>query len=95
MSAYLVFTRDKMIDENEMAIYSKLAPPTRAGHDVKVLARYGAHEELEGAPNDGTVILEFPTAAAAKAWYDSPGYREAREHRFLGATYRVTLVEGV
>ena len=48
-----------------------------------------------GTPNDGTVILEFPTAAAAKAWYDSPSYREVREHRLLGAIYRATLVEGV
>jgi uncharacterized protein (DUF1330 family) len=95
MSAYLVFTRDKMLDKNEMATYSKQVPATLAGHKVKILALYGAHEELEGAPNDGTVILEFPTAAAAKAWYDSPAYREVREHRLLGAIYRATLVEGV
>jgi uncharacterized protein (DUF1330 family) len=95
MSAYLVFTRDKMLDESEMATYSKQVPATLAGHEVKILALYGAHEELEGPSTDGTVILEFPSAAAAKAWYDSPRYREVREHRFLGATYRVTLVEGV
>ena len=32
--------------------------------------------------------------AAAKAWYSSPLYRKARERRFKGATYRVTLVDG-
>jgi uncharacterized protein (DUF1330 family) len=95
MSAYLVFTREKMLDKNEMAIYSKQVPATLAGHEAKILALYGAHEDLEGPPNDGTVILEFPTAAAAKAWYDSPSYREVREHRLLGATYLVTVVEGV
>jgi len=30
-----------------------------------------------------------------KLWYDSPLYREAREHRFKGADYRAVLVEGV
>jgi uncharacterized protein (DUF1330 family) len=95
MKAYLVFTRDKMLDENEMATYSQQVGATFAGHEFKALARYGAHEDLEGPPTEGTVILEFPSAAAAKAWYDGPRYREVREHRFLGATYRVTLVEGV
>jgi uncharacterized protein (DUF1330 family) len=62
---------------------------------VKVLALYGAHEELEGPSNEGTVVLEFPTAEAAKAWYNGPEYRQIREHRFKGASFRVTLVQGV
>ena len=95
MSAYLVFTRDKMLDPQEMARYSKEVPATLTGHPVKVLALYGAHEDLEGPPNEGTVILEFPTVDAAKAWYDSAPYREVREHRFKGADYRVTLIKGV
>jgi uncharacterized protein (DUF1330 family) len=33
--------------------------------------------------------------AAARAWYDSPAYEEARQHRFKGAEYRMLLVEGV
>jgi uncharacterized protein (DUF1330 family) len=95
MSAYMVFTRDKTLDQGEMDIYSTAVPATIPGHELKALAFYGAHEDLEGAPTEGTVILEFPSMAAAKAWYDSPLYREAREHRFKGATYRVILVDGV
>jgi uncharacterized protein (DUF1330 family) len=95
MSTYMVFTREKMLDPSEMATYSKLVRPTFDGHDVKILALYGAHQDLEGTPTEGTVILEFPTTEAAKAWYDGPPYREVREHRLLGAIYRVTLVEGV
>jgi uncharacterized protein (DUF1330 family) len=41
------------------------------------------------------VIVEFPTFAEAKAWYDSPAYREVRRHRFLGSDYRAVIVEGV
>jgi uncharacterized protein (DUF1330 family) len=95
MSTYLVFTREKMLDPREMATYSKEVPATFAGHDFKLLARYGPYEDLEGASTEGSVLLEFPSAEAAKAWYNSPAYREVREHRFKGATYRVTLIEGV
>jgi uncharacterized protein (DUF1330 family) len=56
---------------------------------------YGKYEVLEGAEVQGVVILEFPTVADAKAYYDSPAYREAREHRFKAADYRVLIVEGV
>lgn len=44
---------------------------------------------------EGVVILEFPTFDEAKAWYDSPAYREVRENRFRGADYRAVIVEGV
>jgi uncharacterized protein (DUF1330 family) len=53
------------------------------------------YEDLEGAATEGTVILEFPSMDAAKAWYDGPAYRKVREHRFKGATYHVILVKGV
>ncbi|MFZ3216590.1 MAG: DUF1330 domain-containing protein [Candidatus Acidiferrales bacterium] len=95
MSAYIVFTREKTLDQGELDVYAKEAQTTVAGHEVKVLAFYGSQEDLEGTPTEGTVIFQFPSTAAAKAWYDSPPYRKAREHRFKGATYRVTLVEGV
>jgi len=95
MSAYIVFTREKTIDQGEMDVYAKEAQASVAGHELKALAFYGAHEDLEGPPTEGTVIFQFSSRAAAKAWYDSPLYRKAREHRFKGATYRVILVEGV
>jgi uncharacterized protein (DUF1330 family) len=94
MSAYLVFTREKTLDKNEMAVYAKEASATLPGHQFKILAFYGAHEDLEGAPTEGTVIMEFPSMDAAKAWYNGPGYRHAREHRFKGAVYHVILVKG-
>src|SRR5882724_13499695 len=93
MSAYVVFIGEKTPDQGELDGYAKGAQTTVAGHEVKVLAVYRLHEDLEGAATQGAVILEFPNMAA-KAWYDSPLYRKAREHRFKGASYRVTVVEG-
>ena len=95
MSACLVFIREKTFDRQEITVHAKEAAATLAGHPAKTLALYGVHEDLEGPQTEGTVIMEFPTIEAAKAWYNGPAYRKAREHRFKGATYRVTLVQGI
>ncbi len=95
MSAYMIFTREMTTNPQELDVYTKTVAPTMAGHPGKPLALYGRHEDLEGASTEGTVILEFPTVDAAKAWYNSPAYREVREHRFKGAKYHVILIEGV
>jgi uncharacterized protein (DUF1330 family) len=95
MSAYAIFTREKTLDQAEMDVYNEQVKATFAGHDIKLLAAYGPFEDLEGRPTEGTAIAEFPSMEAAKAWYDSPAYREVRLHRFEGAIYRATLVQGV
>jgi uncharacterized protein (DUF1330 family) len=95
MKGYLVFTRDRTLDKDEMAAYSKEVKATFAGHEFKILSLYGAYEDLEGAATEGPVTLDLPSTDAARAWYNSPAYRTVREHRFKWATYRVTLTEGV
>jgi uncharacterized protein (DUF1330 family) len=95
MSAYFIFTRDKTLDQAEMDIYHEQVRATFAGHDIKLLAAYGPFEDLEGHPTEGSVIAEFPSMEAAKAWYDSPAYRKVRVHRENGAVYRAVLVQGV
>lgn len=78
-----------------MDIYASKVGVSFPGHAATPLAAYGAQQILEGPPHEGMVILSFPDGAAALGWYDSPVYREAREHRFSGADYQVTLVEGL
>lgn len=95
MAAYAIFIRESTRDASELDAYSQRVGGTLAGHRVSVLAAYGRHEVLEGPEVEGVVILEFPTLDEAKAWYDSPAYREAREHRFKGADYRAVIVEGL
>lgn len=95
MSAYLIFTREQTLDAEELAVSWGKIQATFAGHDVKVLAAYGAHEDLEGPRTEGTVIAEFSSMEAARAWYESSPYREVRQHRLRGAVYRGTLVAGV
>lgn len=95
MPAYMIFTRERMRDTVTFAEYESGAGGTLAGHEVKPLAIYGASQTLEGPEVDGAVLLEFPTVEAARAWYDSPAYREVRRHRQLGADYRVFITAGL
>src|ERR1700721_2182916 len=53
MSAYLIFTREKTLDEAELKIYWDKIRATFAGHHVKVLVNYGRLEGLEGDPVEG------------------------------------------
>jgi len=95
MSAYLIFTREKTLDEAELKIYWDKIRATFAGHQVKVLVNYGRLELLEGDPVEGIVIAEFPSFEAAKAWYESPAYQAIRPHRLKGAIYSGLVVAGV
>lgn len=95
MTAYVIFIRDSIKDAEEMATYGKKAAGARGDHKMTPLAFYGAVETLEGPKVDGAVVISFPTAAEAKAWYDSPAYQEALPHRLKGAEYRVMVVEGL
>jgi Domain of unknown function (DUF1330) len=48
-----------------------------------------------GSPIEGAVILAFPTFEEAEAWYDSPAYQDAVQHRFRGAKYQTFIIQGV
>ena len=93
--AYVIFTRERTRDAAELRAYSQKSRASLAGHPVNALAVYGRHEVLEGPQTEGVVVIRFPSFAAAKTWYDSPAYREARKHRFAGSDYRAVIVEGV
>ena len=95
MSAYLVFIKEREHDGAAMAAYGPKAGQSLGGHPGKPLAFYGPIETLEGPEALGSVIIEFPDMDAARAWYNSPAYQEARQHRFQGADYRVILTQGL
>jgi uncharacterized protein (DUF1330 family) len=41
------------------------------------------------------VILEFPSAEAAKQWWDSPDYEKPKALRQANSSGRLLLLEGV
>ena len=95
MSAYVVFTRNRTIDQKELETYWAGIKATMEGHPIDVLVAYGKHEVLEGDPIEGIVIAKFPNAKAAKNWYYSEAYQSVAKHRRLGALYHGLIVEGV
>jgi len=81
MSAYVVFTRTKTIDQKELEKYWTGIQATMKGHPIEVLVAYGKHEVLEGDPIEGIVIAKFPNLKAAKDWYHSEAYQRVAKHR--------------
>lgn len=95
MSAYVILIRNTIANQSELDTYASMARKVRAAEPPTPLAYYGEALALEGPDVDGVVILEFKNMEAAKAWYNSPGYQEAKVHRLLGADCRVILANGV
>jgi uncharacterized protein (DUF1330 family) len=76
--------------------YIQAATPTVAAHGGRYVARGGRAEKLEGdVPVNRVVVLEFPSYAQAKAWYDSPEYQAALAIRQSCATGDLILVEAL
>ena len=95
MPAYVIFIRERTIDQSELDAYEKLAPASLEGLPIKFLAAYGRLEVLEGPVPEGVAIAEFPSLEEAKQWYESHAYQAAAQHRFKGSTYRGLIVEGI
>jgi uncharacterized protein (DUF1330 family) len=96
MTAYMIFLREEPVrDAAEMAEYQRMNRENKGDFKIKPLVVYGAIEAVEGKAPDGMIIVEFPTVADAKAWYNSPGYQAALPHRIKAAEYRAMIVEGL
>ncbi len=95
MTAYLLFIREgAVIDPDAMAQYQTHNREHPAPIPMTPLIIYGKTEALEGEAPEGMVLLEFPDADAARAWYDSDEYQTAIPIRQRAADYRAMLIEG-
>ena len=95
MAAYFIIYLQSVKDPAALAEYRRLAVPAFEKSGAIVRVRGGRAEVLEGDALQHVVMLEFPDLAAAKAWYDSPEYQAALEHRLAAAESYAVLVEGV
>jgi uncharacterized protein (DUF1330 family) len=75
--------------------YKALVPTAIAAYGGKYLVRGGKTTTLEGMWDpDRFVIVEFPDADAARAWWSSPEYAEAKALRQSCSDTEMLLVEG-
>jgi len=95
MPAYVVVDLE-IIDSERFEGYKQLVPATIEKYGGRYLARGGKVETLEGAwAPKRFVLLEFPSADRAKAWYDSVEYAEAKALRQSCTRSRIIVVEGI
>lgn len=77
--------------------YTQLVPATIEKFGGRFLHRGGPVSALEGewAAERRRVILEFPTPAAAREWWDSTEYAKPKEMRRASSNGRLMLFEGL
>jgi uncharacterized protein (DUF1330 family) len=76
--------------------YRKRVMATLEPHGGRFVVRGGKLETLEGTwKPQRLVILEFPDAAAARAWWSSEAYAEPKAIRQSASHTEMILVEGV
>lgn len=93
--AYFIF-HTTIHDREAIAPYLASAMETVAPFGGRRLLMGGPATAVEGeAPEGITVILEFPSKAAAEAWYASPVYQAILGIRLGSSTSDAYLVESL
>jgi uncharacterized protein (DUF1330 family) len=95
MPAYVIVETD-VTDPEQYEKYKAASPGAVAAGGGRFLARGGELAVLEGDWRPPRlVVLEFEDLAAAKRWYESRSYRQARKLREGAARLRMVAVQGV
>ncbi len=95
MPAYLIADIE-VTDPVGYEEYKKRVPAIIAAHGGRYLARGGANEVLEGTWRPRrSAIIEFPSVASMKAFWESPEYQPLREIRERSAKSNLVVIEGL
>ena len=79
----------------QMTEYRQWSSEAVAAHGGEFIVRGGQQQVVEGQAHARTVVIRFPSYAAALAFYDSPQYRHARQVREGAGQFNMVCVEGV
>lgn len=94
MAAYII-AEVEVTDPETYATYRAQTPAVVERYGGRFIVRGGAAETLEGEGRPGRLVaIEFPDAAAARLFYDSPEYQAIISIRHQAASSRLILVEG-
>ena len=95
MPAYVI-VRVEVTDQDKYNEYLKAGPGTLARYGGKFIARNGEKATLEGPDETRRlIILEFPSLAKAKEWYNSKEYQDAKKLRADASIGSMVAIEGV
>lgn len=91
-----VIAQITVTDPKSYPDYVAMVQPIVAKFGGEFLVRGGRSESHEGTPpGDRNVVIRFPSYDAARDWYHSPDYAEAKALRMSASTSVQTIVEGV
>jgi uncharacterized protein (DUF1330 family) len=94
MPAYVI-AKVSVTDRGRYREYAKLTPGVIAKFGGRFLARGGEVVTLEGPQETQRVaLIEFPSLAKAKEFYNSAEYREVKKLREGAATVSLIAVAG-
>ena len=95
MSAYVI-AHINVIDPVKYEDYKKLAPLSIAKYGGRYLCRGPEPDVLEGDWDPKRlVILEFPSAAQARTWWESPEYAPAKALRQATSKGDLVILDGL
>jgi uncharacterized protein (DUF1330 family) len=95
MAAYFIVDVD-VKNPQAYETYKHAAPASIAQYGGRYLVQGGTHEVMEGDWHPTRlVVLEFPSVAAAKRWYESEEYQKIKPLRLQHARGDMILVDGV
>jgi uncharacterized protein (DUF1330 family) len=95
MPAYVIVETD-VHDPERYERYKEASPDAVHAAGGRFVVRGGELAVLEGDWNPSRlVVLEFPDLEAAKRWYDSPEYGEAKRLREGTADLRMVAVQAL
>jgi len=95
MPAYVIAETD-ISDPEQYEQYKAASPGAVASGGGRFVVRGGELAVLEGDwKPTRLVVLEFEDLDAARRWYDSPEYQEAKKLRDGAASLRMVAVQGI
>ncbi|NUS07610.1 MAG: DUF1330 domain-containing protein [Nonomuraea sp.] len=95
MPAYVIAHLQQAAPHPDIAEYMERLPATFEPYGGRYLVHATQHEVLEGDWPGHVVMLGFPGVAEARAWWDSPAYREIAPLRSRHIETDLILVDGV
>ncbi len=95
MNCAYIIANVTITDPDQYDQYRQLSSAAIEQSQVEVLVRGGATQALEGQDPKRTVVLKFPSMAAAQEFYNAAPYKKAREAREGAAEMTMYIVEGI
>ncbi|MEV3928161.1 MULTISPECIES: DUF1330 domain-containing protein [unclassified Streptomyces] len=95
MTAYVIAHLQDAAPHPEVAAYMERLSATFEPHGGSYLVHATPHEVKEGSWPGHVVMIGFPGITEARAWWDSPEYREIAPLRSRHVEGDIIMVEGV